>query len=63
MAAGARALDRADPGNDETGAAGKHRRRGGKAERADMAEIETASSRIKVEGARYPAFHETLVGR
>jgi aryl-alcohol dehydrogenase-like predicted oxidoreductase len=29
----------------------------------DMAEIETASSRIKVEGARYPAFHETLVGR
>jgi aryl-alcohol dehydrogenase-like predicted oxidoreductase len=29
----------------------------------DMAGIEAASSRIKVEGARYPAFHETLVGR
>lgn len=29
----------------------------------DMAGIESASSRIKVEGARYPAFHETLVGR
>jgi len=30
---------------------------------ADVSELETASSQIKLEGARYPAFHETLVGR
>jgi aryl-alcohol dehydrogenase-like predicted oxidoreductase len=29
----------------------------------DMHELETASSQIKLEGARYPAFHQTLVGR
>jgi aryl-alcohol dehydrogenase-like predicted oxidoreductase len=29
----------------------------------DVAELEAVSSRIKVEGARYPAFHEKLVGR
>jgi aryl-alcohol dehydrogenase-like predicted oxidoreductase len=29
----------------------------------EVADLETASSRIKVEGARYPAFHEKLVGR
>lgn len=29
----------------------------------DMRELETASSHIKLEGARYPAFHQTLVGR
>ncbi len=29
----------------------------------DLDAIETASSRIKLEGARYPAFHEKLVGR
>jgi aryl-alcohol dehydrogenase-like predicted oxidoreductase len=29
----------------------------------DMNAIETASSQIKLEGARYPAFHEKLVGR
>jgi aryl-alcohol dehydrogenase-like predicted oxidoreductase len=29
----------------------------------DMRELETASSQIKLEGARYPAFHEKLVGR
>ena len=29
----------------------------------DLDAIETASSRIKLEGARYPAFHEQLVGR
>jgi aryl-alcohol dehydrogenase-like predicted oxidoreductase len=30
---------------------------------ADLDAIETASSQIKLEGARYPAFHEKLVGR
>jgi aryl-alcohol dehydrogenase-like predicted oxidoreductase len=29
----------------------------------DMRELETASSHIKLEGARYPAFHQSLVGR
>jgi aryl-alcohol dehydrogenase-like predicted oxidoreductase len=29
----------------------------------DLAAIENASSQVKLEGARYPAFHETLVGR
>lgn len=29
----------------------------------DLAEIETASSHIKLEGARYPEFHQKLVGR
>ncbi|HEY2015830.1 MAG TPA: aldo/keto reductase [Bryobacteraceae bacterium] len=29
----------------------------------DLAAIESASSRIKIEGARYPEFHEKLVGR
>lgn len=29
----------------------------------DLDAIETASSQIKLEGARYPAFHEKLVGR
>jgi aryl-alcohol dehydrogenase-like predicted oxidoreductase len=29
----------------------------------DLSAIETASSKIKLEGARYPAFHEKLVGR
>ncbi len=29
----------------------------------DLEAIETASSQIKLEGARYPAFHEKLVGR
>ncbi|HEY6343657.1 MAG TPA: aldo/keto reductase [Bryobacteraceae bacterium] len=29
----------------------------------DLAAIETASSQIKLEGARYPEFHEKLVGR
>ena len=29
----------------------------------DMRDLETASSQIKLEGARYPAFHQTLVGR
>jgi aryl-alcohol dehydrogenase-like predicted oxidoreductase len=29
----------------------------------DLNAIETASSQIKLEGARYPAFHEKLVGR
>jgi aryl-alcohol dehydrogenase-like predicted oxidoreductase len=31
--------------------------------REDLNTIETASSQIKLEGARYPAFHEKLVGR
>ena len=31
--------------------------------REDLNAIETASSQIKLEGARYPAFHEKLVGR
>lgn len=30
---------------------------------ADVQELETASSRIKVEGARYSPFHQSLVGR
>lgn len=30
---------------------------------ADLSAIETASSHIKLEGARYPEFHEKLVGR
>jgi aryl-alcohol dehydrogenase-like predicted oxidoreductase len=29
----------------------------------DLVAIETASSRIKIEGARYPEFHQKLVGR
>jgi len=29
----------------------------------DLAVIESASSQIQIQGARYPAFHETLVGR
>lgn len=29
----------------------------------DLESIENASSQIKLEGARYPAFHESLVGR
>ena len=29
----------------------------------DLGAIETASSRIKIQGARYPEFHEKLVGR
>jgi aryl-alcohol dehydrogenase-like predicted oxidoreductase len=29
----------------------------------DLRAIETASSKIKLEGARYSAFHEQLVGR
>jgi len=29
----------------------------------DLTEIEGASSHIKLEGARYPEFHERLVGR
>jgi aryl-alcohol dehydrogenase-like predicted oxidoreductase len=29
----------------------------------DLAVIETASSRIKLEGARYSEFHQKLVGR
>ncbi len=29
----------------------------------DLVSIESASSHIKLEGARYPAFHEKLVGR
>jgi aryl-alcohol dehydrogenase-like predicted oxidoreductase len=29
----------------------------------DLSAIETASSQIKIEGARYPEFHEKLVGR
>jgi aryl-alcohol dehydrogenase-like predicted oxidoreductase len=29
----------------------------------DMHDLETASAEIKLEGARYPAFHQTLVGR
>jgi aryl-alcohol dehydrogenase-like predicted oxidoreductase len=30
---------------------------------ADVAALEDASSRIKIEGARYPEFHQQLVGR
>jgi aryl-alcohol dehydrogenase-like predicted oxidoreductase len=30
---------------------------------ADVCALEEASSKIKLEGARYPAFHEKLVGR
>src|SRR5437764_7441653 len=29
----------------------------------DVSELEAASSQIKLEGARYPAFHQSLVGR
>ena len=29
----------------------------------DLEELERASSKIKIEGARYPAFHQSLVGR
>jgi len=29
----------------------------------DLAEIEGASALIKIEGARYPEFHEKVVGR
>ena len=29
----------------------------------DLSAIESASSHIKLEGARYPEFHEKLVGR
>ena len=29
----------------------------------DLNAIDAASSQIKLEGARYPAFHEKLVGR
>jgi aryl-alcohol dehydrogenase-like predicted oxidoreductase len=29
----------------------------------DVAALEDASSRIKIEGARYPEFHQQLVGR
>jgi aryl-alcohol dehydrogenase-like predicted oxidoreductase len=29
----------------------------------DLSAIETTSSHIKIEGARYPEFHEKLVGR
>jgi aryl-alcohol dehydrogenase-like predicted oxidoreductase len=29
----------------------------------EMRELETASSEVKLEGARYPAFHQSLVGR
>jgi len=29
----------------------------------DLSAIETASSHIKIEGARYPEFHDKLVGR
>ena len=29
----------------------------------DVSELESASSQIKLEGARYPAFHQSLVGR
>ena len=29
----------------------------------DVRALEDASSKIKLEGARYPAFHATLVGR
>ena len=29
----------------------------------DLREIDSASSKIKVEGARYPEFHEQLTGR
>ncbi len=29
----------------------------------DLDAIESASSQIKIEGARYPDFHEKLVGR
>jgi hypothetical protein len=28
----------------------------------DLAALESASAKIKIEGARYPAFHEKLVG-
>jgi aryl-alcohol dehydrogenase-like predicted oxidoreductase len=30
---------------------------------SDMRDLETASSQIKLQGARYPAFHQSLVGR
>jgi diketogulonate reductase-like aldo/keto reductase len=30
---------------------------------SDLEAIESASAKIKLEGARYPAFHEKLVGR
>ena len=30
---------------------------------ADVRELEEASSKVKIEGARYPAFHQALVGR
>ena len=57
-------VDRSDPGNNEAGSA-EENLESAKVELTaeDVRAIEDASSKIKVEGARYPEFHEKLAGR
>ena len=63
MAAGAKALDRADPGTTKLTPGGKSG--GGELELTgdDLAEIDRAAAEIPVEGERYPASLMAFTGR
>ena len=64
LAAGAEAVDRADPRDDEAAPArGEHRRGGGGADRRRPGEIDAAAAQISVQGARYPEHLQRLIGR
>ena len=65
VAAGAEAVDRADPGHDEAASARGEPRRGARSSSTadDLREIDRAASQIEVHGARYPEHLQKMVGR
>ena len=64
LAAGAEALDRADPRHHQAASAGREHRRGDiELTRDDLREIEGVFSKITVQGDRYPARLQARVGR
>ena len=64
LAAGAEAVDCADPGHDQAVAAGgKYRSGRGGAYAEDLGEIESAASKIAVQGARYPEHLQQMIER
>ena len=64
LAAGAETVDRSDPGHHEVApAGGEHGAAGVELTPDDLREIESAVSKITVQGARYPEHLERMTGR
>ena len=63
LAARKEALDRSDPGHNEAHRLEENLGTAVELTPEDLRALESASSKIKVVGARYPEFHEQLTGR